>query len=625
MPAIDTFLLLANPPVKYSIMKFRLRSLLSLFLLVVLTDGLLAGTKLLDRIPEGSVLILSVDDLSDFSEKIEAGPFGLFAQSPAWSKMSTWMEDKFESGFGQKETELEEIIEQMKDWKDSFDGGMAMSMGGFDKMLENLSDGDFKDLPPPTAIFLLETEKTDKDLIKTLRWMKKEIKRTDGNFEWDRSTIEGTEVHWIGSNKSKDNEKMAVFVEDKIFHLILGGEEYVREVLLLGSGDALSKAFSGNDQYLDLFDEIGEGDARIFMNFKPVVAMMEKIVEDPKFGLPENPFGIKTESLMEALGFDSMDSLGMQIDLSDESFSISSAFFVNKYDGLFSLMEDNGKKANFHPFVPSNLMSASSARYDLSKLWPKIEEMMREMSPQLLLLVNSQIQAFEDQIGVPFRKNVLGSLGDDLVSISRLNADWEKNIGQLFSDELDNDELDEIDIGQLGSPTSEVYAISLSDSKLFDQSLRATIDGATKGANMFEERKHKGTLIRSMRGLEQAGVKISYAVTDKWLLLSMGEDQFLNQVIDRMQSDQKSLWDRKDLKSSLRDFPNQVSQVEYFDFGQVMEMLKPMMGEMMSDMDADLDLKPQDLPDFPYFMLGWAKYVKSGVVSKVTLFPRMSK
>ena len=48
-----------------------------------------------------------------------------------------------------------------------------------------------------------------------------------------------------------------------------------------------------------------------------------------------------------------------------------------------------------------------------------------------------------------------------------------------------------------------------------------------------------------MRGLDQAGVSISYAVTDKWLLLTMGADQFLNQVIDRMQSDQKSLWDRK--------------------------------------------------------------------------------
>ena len=247
---------------------------------------------------------------------------------------------------------------------------------------------------------------------------------------------------------------------------------------------------------------------------------------------------------------------------------------------------------------------------------------MREISPQLLLLVNSQIQAFEDQIGVPFRKNVLGSLGDDIVSFSRLNKDWAKNVGQLFSDE---DELDELDLDQLSSPTSDVYAISLRDPKLFDQALRATMDGATKGADMFEERKHKGTLIRSMRGLEQSGVSISYAVTGKWLLLTMGEDQFLNQVIDRMQSDQKSLWDDKEVKSALRDFPDQLSQVEYFDLAQVMEMLKPMIGEMMEDELDDLDLKPRDLPDFPYFMMGWSKYVKQGLVSQVTLFPRSSK
>lgn len=603
-------------------MKPILLSLFSSFFLFGFSGRLLAETKLLDRIPGDSVLVVSVDDWSDFAEKIEDGPFGHFSKSTAWSKMNEWMENKFESGFGEKEAAVEEIIEQMKEWKDSFDGGMAMSMGGFDQMVENLSEVEFKDLPPPTAVFLLDTEKTDKDLIKTLRWMKKEIKGSDGHFVWDRSKIEGTDIHWIGSKKSKDNEKAAVFIKEKIFHLILGGEEHVREVLLLGSGDASIKPISDNDRYLDLFDEIGEGDARLFMNFKPLVAMMEQLVEDPKLELPENPFGIKTEALMNALGLDSMDCLGLQLDPSDESFSLSSAFFVSKYDGLFTLMEDDGKKANLHAFVPTGVMSASSVRYDLSQLWPKMEGMMREISPQLLLLVNSQIQAFEDQIGVPFRKNVLGSLGDDIVSFSRLNKDWAKNVGQLFSDE---DELDELDLDQLSSPTSDVYAISLRDPKLFDQALRATMDGATKGADMFEERKHKGTLIRSMRGLEQSGVSISYAVTGKWLLLTMGEDQFLNQVIDRMQSDQKSLWDDKEVKSALRDFPDQLSQVEYFDLAQVMEMLKPMIGEMMEDELDDLDLKPRDLPDFPYFMMGWAKYVKQGLVSQVTLFPRSSK
>jgi hypothetical protein len=611
-------------------MKPRLGSLFSLFILVGFADILLAGPKLLDRVPGDSVLVLSVDDWSDFAGKIEDGPFGRFSKSPAWSKISEWMESEFERKFEKEGALFEEMMEQMKDWRDSFDGGLVLSMGGLDKMLDskvrNLPDGEKSAAEGfPNVVFLMETDKTDKDLVKTLRWIKKEAKRKGGDFAWDRSTVVGTEVHWVGPKKSKDNEKAAIFVNDQVLHLILGGEEHVREVLLLGSGDSSAKPISENDQYLDLFDEIGAGDARVFVNFKPLVAMMEKVVEDPKFELPENPFGIKTETLIKALGLGSMDCLGLQIDSSDEEFSISSAFFVTKYEGLFSLMEDDGKKANFHGFVPPGLMSASSARYDLSKLWPKIEEMMREISPQLLLLVNSQIQAFEDQIGVPFRKNVLGSLGDDIVSFSRLNADWAENVGQLFSDQLNDDELDELDVDQLSSPTSEVYAISLRDPKLFDQALRATMDGATKGADLFEERKHKGTLIRSMRGLEQAGVSISYAVTDKWLLLTMGEDQFLNQVIDRMQSDQKSLWDRKDVKSALSDFPDQVSQVEYFDLGQLMEMLKPMIGELMEDEGADLDLKPGDLPDFPYFMMGWAKYVKRGLVSKVTLFPKASK
>ena len=610
-------------------MKLRLSSLLSLFLFVGLTDALVAKSKLLDRIPGDSVLVVSVDDWSDFSDKMEDGPFGLFSKSPAWRKMTEWMEEEFESEFDEEEALYEEMMEQMKDWKDSLNGGMSMSIGGIEKMLDTLRPSpDAKESandPIPNIVFLIETEKTDKDLVKTLRWMKKEIKRTDGDFAWDRSTIEGTEVNWVGSRKNKEDQRAALFIDDKVLHLILGGEENVRDVLLLGSGASSAKAISENDQYLDLFDEIGGGDARVFVNFKPLISMLENVLANPKFELPENPFGIKTESLVKALGLDSMDCLGLQIDPGDEGFSISSAFFVSKYEGLFTLMEDDGKKANLHQFVPPGLMSASSARYDLSKLWPKIEEMMREISPQLLLLVNSQIQAFEDQIKVPFRKNVLGSLGDDLVSFSRLNADWAESVGQLFSDQLDGDEIDELDVDQLASPTSDVYAISLRDPKLFDQALRATMDGATKGADMFVERKHKGTLIRSMRGLEQAGVSLSYAVTDKWLLLTMGEDQFLNQVIDRMESGQKSLWDRKDVKSALRDFPDQVSQVEYFDLGQLMEMFKPMIGEMMEDEGADLDLKPQDLPDFPYFMLGWAKYVKRGLISKVTLFPKVTK
>ncbi len=37
--------------------------------------------------------------------------------------------------------------------------------------------------------------------------------------------------------------------------------------------------------------------------------------------------------------------------------------------------------------------------------------------------MNSQIQAFEDQAGVPFRRDILGSFGDEMVSFSFLDQD----------------------------------------------------------------------------------------------------------------------------------------------------------------------------------------------------------
>ena len=65
-------------------MKPILVSLFSFLFLFGLAGRLLAETKLLDRIPGDSVLVVSVDDWSDFAEKIEDGPFGHFSKSTAW-------------------------------------------------------------------------------------------------------------------------------------------------------------------------------------------------------------------------------------------------------------------------------------------------------------------------------------------------------------------------------------------------------------------------------------------------------------------------------------------------------------------------------------------------------------
>ena len=96
--------------------------------------------------------------------------------------------------------------------------------------------------------------------------------------------------------------------------------------------------------------------------------------------------------------------------------------------------------------------------------------------------------------------------------------------------------------------------------------MRAMVDSVSQGNELFEETEYKGVTIRSMRGLEAAGLSIAYAITDDWLLVSMGKQQYLNQVINRMKKGKNSLWDSSFIENAMADLPRGIRQVDYVDF-----------------------------------------------------------
>ena len=107
-----------------------------------------------------------------------------------------------------------------------------------------------------------------------------------------------------------------------------------------------------------------------------------------------------------------------------------------------------------------------------------------------------------------------------------------------------------------------MFAISLKDPQLFDSTLRATIDSVSQGNDLFSEREHKGVTIRSIRGVESMGISVSYAITDGWLLLAFGQGRYLNQIINRMDSNRGSLWDVPDISDAVKDLPSGIRQVD---------------------------------------------------------------
>jgi hypothetical protein len=202
---------------------------------------------------------------------------------------------------------------------------------------------------------------------------------------------------------------------------------------------------------------------------------------------------------------------------------------------------------------------------------------------------------------VAFRRDVMGTLGDEAFSFSLLPArvqsieDFEKS--------------------------SDFFGISLTDSKLFDRSLRTMIDSVAPGNDLFTERVHRGVTIRKLRGLEESGISLSYAVTDKWLLLAMGQDNQLNQIINRMNGKGRSLWEKKEVQQALADLPEDTNQLEFADFEKLAKFLTSL-AVIALESEGEIEMKASDFPDFPYFLIGWSKNVRRGIIAEAKLYPK---
>ena len=568
----------------------------SLILLFGFTNRVLSASKdLLNFVPEDAVFLLEIDDLNQFAKEIESGPLGAFTRSKAWEKGKEWIKKK--SLNNQDSKKIEMFLEHAQEWGDSFNGKLIMAMGSLDKILT-------KKIPDMTL--MVDTEFTNKELEEILKLVKKEVVASRGNFAWDREEIDGHKIHWIGSVKDKKrSQRMAVCILDQSLCFLLGGSEHIKETVMMNKNDS-SDSMVENENYLDLFEEIDQGSARIFMNFNALDSVMKEIENSPDFQMPENPFGMTTSKLIAGLALDSLDCIGIQIDPSDEKLVLASGAFFNRYEGIFSFFQhDNEEEVVPYDFIPSQAFTATSARYDMAMLWPTVEKIIKGLSPQLLLLMNSQIQAFEEQAGVAFRRDVLGSLGDEVMSFSLLSGKAKT-------------------IEDFEKANPSFYGISLTNSKLFDRSLRSMIDSLAPGNELFEDRVHKGVTVRKLRGLEESGVSLSYTVTDNWLFLAMGEDNQLNQMINRLQGKGRSLWQKKEIKRALKNLPDSVGQLDYLDLDQMVSFLVPIAVSAL-EAEEEIDLKVADFPKLPYFFLGWTKYVKRGLIGRAELFPISAK
>ena len=401
--------------------------------------------------------------------------------------------------------------------------------------------------------------------------------------------------------------RFGVFVRDGI--LGFGGVRSTIEDLVERLDKKEGKSIADNEDYRDVFDEIGRGDVRLFVNMRSFVALMlDAMKESDELTIPENPLGVTMDGIVAALGLEGLECMAMQMDFDKRGMEMGLALFMSERKGLLSLLQASDENVSPVPFIPDDSSYASISRFDFGSMWDSIMAILMEVSPALHVMADGQIKAFEKQAGVSLRKDILGSLGDEIVSFSKIDPEAV----------LEEENLEELEMS-LDAFIGEFYAISLKNADRFDQSLRTLIGALAPGAELFEERKHKGVVVRTLNA--QAGVSFSYAVTPKWLFLNVGDLSRMLKAISRSQKPRKSLWQRPDVAAAMEELPSEYNQLSYTDPQVLVDLMMPLMQEAIEEASGEsLDLK--GLPDLSFFILGWGRDVRRGMVSEAKIFPK---
>ncbi|MBG30356.1 MAG: hypothetical protein CMI31_10210 [Opitutae bacterium] len=607
-----TFRLPADPIIEQIYAMKHLINCLAL-VAVILPYSLAAKENLADYLPPDAWVVVEVENLAALEKDMKEGPFGEMWKSSPMENLKKLFEEGMDFPDGEEGEAIEGMFDRLKAWREKFTGQVAFSAAGLEDIMELPDD----DAHLPEIIFLAETTGTAKELQELLDWFEEtdqKLSDEDTDVRIEKTKVRGTVVHWFAPEDQADDNpdaRFGIFVKDGI--LGLGGARSAVEDLVERLGKKDGKSIADNDDYRDVFDEIGRGDVRMFLDVRPFVALLhEGMRENEELSLPENPLGVTMDGVIKAMGLDCLECLAMQMDFDKRGMEMGTAMFMSKPTGLVRMLFQSVKKPVAPAsFVPNDATTASVGRFDMGLFWDDLMVMMEGMSPALKIMIDTQVSAFEKQAGVSLRKDILGSLGDEMISFSEINPE----------EALKQEELEDIEelSANLDAFIGEFFAISLKDGDRFDKSLRTLLDALTAGAELFDEREHKGVVVRTLR--DQADMTFSYAVSPKWLFINMGERSRMLKAITRSQKPRKSLWKRPDVATALEDLPNEYGSLEYMDLNVLMDLLGPLMQQGLEEATGEAP-ELDEMPELPFFMLSWTKQIRRGSVGKLKLFSK---
>lgn len=570
--------------------------------------GSIRATDFEAWLPESTVAVVKVNSITEVKQAFEEGVFAELADNPELRAFFKPTLDRIEAAF------------KSEDMQDSFDR----------EQLERVFKGQVA-----LAVFLNEENPKEKPsflLMADYSGSREELAELVRPISDVHNPREGFKVEAF--NTDFMGEVLHVEeVERPDGTLYVNGYALVDSVFVIGDplpvlkdavarikGEAHSRRLADNPLFKRALDVSSAHGGYAFVNLAHLNDRFQPTLNELANQLFEkNPqllmFGMNARSLMDALAPEMLEAWSLSFGTYAGKPGLQGSLLIKQPRGLLSLLAYAEGPPARPSFIRDNALSASTARFSLPKAWSAFEALLTQMSPNLGMALNAQLEQYKSMTGLDLRENVIQNLGDDFITVT------------YAPEKTDYESLEAI---QTAMGTT-LYAIPVKDAKALQNYLDAVLNLVSPTAEIFEKQPHAGvdiyTLSQKIR--PEAEPSIAFAVEKSYLLFCMPGVTVLKEAItDIQQGGRRGLWQSARMEDAYRAFPEGASDYSYIDLQQYGQLIFKLLAQVqkLSQDDEDAFCDPDALPKnvvFPYYAVGSSVVGNDAWTTRMLLFPKL--
>jgi|GEM_PF-3767786 len=388
--------------------------------------------------------------------------------------------------------------------------------------------------------------------------------------------------------------------------------DYLRDAVARIVDPLEGGSLAGVDRFLNVRDRAGENDILLFLDLETIAEYVGKGMKvglEQALGNGSNPLGITSDAVIKAIGFGVLETFHLSAKFGAERSVVRGGLVFEERKGLLSLLSYGDGPILYPSIAPDNSISTSVGRVRWMEAWLGVKEMLGEMSPNLLMMLEMVRNNFLQSTGVDFERSLIGSLGEETViyTTPRKTA----LPGEEAPMQVDS-----------------VLAFNLKDPAGFVLALEG-IKGMLGLSAFFENKEFEGATIHALKtpmpGDPDAFV--SYAVSGDLFLFGTGADGLLEGAVARRNEGGSGFWNQPEVADILAELPAEAVGASYADLGfMVNNFIDTWIAlQVMNDGEEGQSLDPESRPDevvFPHFIFSGQMLEENGFFFESLILPK---